>query len=268
MENVFTQLDQLLLNLGQLTGCGFVWKRSRYCLSDHRLRHCNIHRCAFCDDFKERHGIRRCLRHDMGTIPDHIPCNGTNAFEIICPAGALELVTPIVRNENIYGVILAGPFSPPGKALPGLPEWKKENKTALVQLLRHLATPLAPALARRNRIAKVKDPRIRSVLEYLDLHFRENPDIASLAKMVFLSPSRFSHLFRQECGVYLSSYVNDLKLAEALDMLRESDNSIAKIAVICGYQDPNHFSTGFKKKYGKTPRSIRKEWKNELIDRN
>ena len=128
MDNAFTQLDRLLLNLGQLTGCGFVWKRSRYCLSDHRLRHCSIHRCAFCDDFKERHGIRRCLRHDMGTIPDHIPGNGANAFEIICPAGALELVTPIVRNENIYGVILAGPFSPPGKALPGLPEWKKEKK--------------------------------------------------------------------------------------------------------------------------------------------
>lgn len=84
---------------------------------------------------------------------------------------------------------------------------------------------------------------------------------------MFLSASRFSHLFRQECGVYLSAYVNDLKLAEALDMLRESDNSIGQIAIACGYPDPNHFSTDFKKKYGKTPRSIRKEWKNELLGR-
>ena len=132
-------------------------------------------------------------------------------------------------------------------------------------MLRHLATPLAPALAKRGEIVKVKDPRIRTALEFLDLHFRENPDIASLAKMVFLSPSRFSHLFRQECGVYLSSYVNDLKLAEALDMLRESDNGIAQIAIACGFSDPNHFSTAFKKKYCKTPRSVRKEWQNGLL---
>ncbi|MBQ7206683.1 MAG: helix-turn-helix domain-containing protein [Lentisphaeria bacterium] len=269
MENVFAQLDRLLTDLGRLTGCGFVWKRSRHCLSEHRLRQCNIHRCGFCDDFKRAHGIRRCLRHDTGTIPKHLPSGGDpDAFEIACPAGALELVIPIVRDGSICGVVLAGPFSQPGKDLPGLPMWQKENKTALVRLARHLVTPLAPALARRSRIAKVRDPRIQTVLEFLDLHFREAPDISVLAGMVFLSASRFSHLFRQECGVHLSAYVNDLRLAEALDMLRESDNGIAEIAAACGFSDPNHFSTAFKKKYGKSPRTVRKEWLDELHGKN
>ena len=104
MENVFAQLDRLLTDLGRLTGCGFVWKRSRHCLSEHRLRQCNIHRCAFCDDFKRDHGIRRCLRHDTGIIPKHLSGGGPDAFEITCPAGALELVIPVVRDGSICGV--------------------------------------------------------------------------------------------------------------------------------------------------------------------
>lgn len=252
------------MNLHRLTGCGFVWKRSRSCLSDHRLQFCNIHRCSFCDHFKETHGIRQCLHHDTGIIPRHLLCNMPNAFELICPAGALELIVPFADGDNIYGVILAGPFSPPGKNLPGLPPWNTGNKSALIQLLRHLVEPLAPALARRNSVLKVKDPRIKLILEYLELHFRENPELSTLAGMVFLSTSRFSHLFRQECGMYLSAYINQLKLAEALELLRESSNSIAEVAHLCGFPDPNHFSTLFKKRYGKTPRQIRKEWHSEL----
>lgn len=264
MENAFSQLDQLLMNLSRLTGCGFVWKRSCNFLSEKRLKHCNIHRAGFCENFKKQKGVLSCLHHDMMTLPEQLARNGKNAFEMICPAGALELVIPIEYQEHICGVILAGPFSPPGKTIPGLPEWKPENKMAMIQMLKHLITPLAGDLSRRNELINIKDGRIKTVLDYLDLHFQENPEIKFLADMVYLSVSRFSHLFRSECGVYLSAYINDLKLTEALNLLREGDSSIADVAVACGFSDPNHFSTSFKKRYGKTPRQIRREWHKKL----
>lgn len=262
MENTFKQLDMLLANLHQLTGFGFVWKRSKYCLSEHRLEFGNIHRCEFCQNYKEKHGIKNCLHHDTGAIPKLLKENGTNYFTAICPAGGMELVIPIVRNEDICGVILAGPFSPSNKPIAQLPILTKEISESLFQLLNYLISPLAANLARHNSLQRAKDPRIRKVLDYLDMHFQENPDITFLANMCYLSPSRFSHLFREECGIYLSAYINELKLSQALELLRDSNSSIANISYACGFSDANHFSTFFKKKYGKSPREVRNEWKS------
>ena len=262
MENTFEQLDMLLFNLHKLTGYGFVWKRSKYCLSEHRLKYCNIHRCEFCNNYKEKNGIRNCLHHDSGIIPNLLKENGSRFFQTTCPAGAVELVVPIVRNEDICGVILVGPFSPEDKEITNLPKLTSQKIDSLVQLLRYLVSPLAANLARRNSLHNVKDSRIRAVLDYLDMHFQENPDVTTLADMFYLSPSRFSHLFREECGIYLSAYINELKLSEAFELLRDSDNTITNISYACGFSDANHFSSSFKKKYGKSPREIRKDWKN------
>ena len=56
--------------------------------------------------------------------------------------------------------------------------------------------------------------------------------------------------------------LNELKLSEAFELLRDSDNTITNISYACGFSDANHFSSSFKKKYGKSPREIRKDWKN------
>ena len=64
--------------------------------------------------------------------------------------------------------------------------------------------------------------------------------------------------------MYLSAYINQLKLAEAWELLRESSSSITEIAHLCGFSDPNHFSTTFKKRYGKSPRQTSSEWRSEL----
>ena len=262
MENTFKQLDMLLFNLHQLTGFGFVWKRSKYCLSEHRLTYGNIHRCEFCQNYKEKNGIKNCLHHDSTIIPKLLEENGTNSFKTICPAGAMEFIIPIVRNQDICGVVLVGPFSPPNKEIANLPVLTEEIATSLVQLVSYVVSPLATSLARRNFLQNAKDTRIRKVLDYLDMHFQENPNITFLANMCYLSASRFSHLFREECGIYLSAYINELKLSQALEWLRDSDSSITNISYACGFSDANHFSSSFKKKYGKSPREIRNEWKS------
>ena len=79
-----------------------------------------------------------------------------------------------------------------------------------------------------------------------------------MAKRVYLSPSRFSHLFISQCGQSFTDFLLNTRLAVAIDLLKYSDWSITEIAGLCGFSDAGHFATLFKQKYSHTPSCIRK----------
>jgi len=63
-------------------------------------------------------------------------------------------------------------------------------------------------------------------------------------------------LFQKEFGVTPHQYLNNKRLqiaAEALVNTADSGNTVADIAVMCGFRDPLYFSRMFKKKYGMSP---------------
>lgn len=63
-------------------------------------------------------------------------------------------------------------------------------------------------------------------------------------------------LFQKEFGVTPHQYLNNKRLqiaAEALINTAGSGNSVADIALMCGFRDPLYFSRMFKKKYGSSP---------------
>jgi AraC-like DNA-binding protein len=48
-----------------------------------------------------------------------------------------------------------------------------------------------------------------------------------------------------------------IRLNKAKELLKDSANSIASIALDCGYNDPGYFARVFKQEYGVTPQ----EWR-------
>lgn len=68
-------------------------------------------------------------------------------------------------------------------------------------------------------------------------------------------------LFQKEFGVTPHQYLNNKRLqiaAEALVNAASNGNTVADIAVMCGFRDPLYFSRMFKKKYGVSPSSFPK----------
>jgi len=69
-------------------------------------------------------------------------------------------------------------------------------------------------------------------------------------------------LFQKELGVTPHQYLNNKRLqiaAEALVNAAGSGNTVADIALMCGFRDPLYFSRMFKKKYGVSPSQYSKE---------
>ena len=102
------------------------------------------------------------------------------------------------------------------------------------------------------------DPRIQRVVEYLQGDLATQISIESLSSMVFLSPSRFSHLFRDQMGMAPLQYVSLQRIRRSSILLERTTLSIAEIATQVG-MDPFQFSSKFKMETGMNPRDYRKE---------
>lgn len=111
------------------------------------------------------------------------------------------------------------------------------------------------ASSSENRLAKV----IREIRA--ELSNGENIDRDSLATMVSLSPTRFSHWFVEQTGIPLRSYKKWLKLRIAMDALLDG-KSPTDAAMMAGFSDLAHMSRAFSESFGLTYLDAQRAWEN------
>lgn len=84
------------------------------------------------------------------------------------------------------------------------------------------------------------------------------PSIETLAQQQNMSVTSFRTLFKKNTGMSPYHFFEKKRMERARQLLNESEYSINRIAELCGYSDPLHFSRVCKKNLGASPRHIRK----------
>ena len=82
--------------------------------------------------------------------------------------------------------------------------------------------------------------------------------MASIARVVNLSPSYLSKKFKASTGFGYREYLVLVRVQAASVMLLETNKSIAEIALACGFRDSNYFGDAFKREKGVSPSAYRK----------
>jgi YesN/AraC family two-component response regulator len=109
-----------------------------------------------------------------------------------------------------------------------------------------------------RQIPKAKGKNhIANILEYIRQNYHQDIDIKTLAEYVGLSYSHVRKLFYDETGENIVNYINNLRINEAKQMLRQSKLSIGEIATRLGYNNSQSFNRFFKKYEGITPGDYR-----------
>ena len=94
-------------------------------------------------------------------------------------------------------------------------------------------------------------------------HIRRNVSLelsaAGIAKALFVSESRLRKCFREELGMPLGQYIDDLIFLRARQMLMDPTIPISKISQKLGFCDQFYFSRRFKEKHHQTPSEFRKD---------
>ena len=95
------------------------------------------------------------------------------------------------------------------------------------------------------------------VLEYVNVHYREDVRIDRLAALAGFSESHFRRVFKELTGKTLTLYLQALRIEEACKLLKDHTMSVEQVAAAVGYNDMKHFYAVFKRISGKTPKALR-----------
>lgn len=82
--------------------------------------------------------------------------------------------------------------------------------------------------------------------------------IDKMAKEIFLSNSRFQHLYAETFGVGVKKDILHARIQYACTLLRSTDHPIDQISAMCGFESINYFFRKFKEIVGVTPRTYQK----------
>jgi two-component system response regulator YesN len=101
------------------------------------------------------------------------------------------------------------------------------------------------------------DLRIKKVTAIIERNFHRALSINEMAALVNLSYSRLEHLFKAEMGITLSSYLKNIRIEKARELLETTFLTNQQIMAKVGLSDESHFVRDFKKAYGLRPRQYR-----------
>ncbi len=90
------------------------------------------------------------------------------------------------------------------------------------------------------------------IAQIMQVFGKGDMDIESLADELALSPSRLAHLFKEETGTPLKSFIVLNKMFLAFQLLF-SGKSITDAAMEAGFDSPSHFAATTKKMMGESP---------------
>jgi len=101
------------------------------------------------------------------------------------------------------------------------------------------------------------DARVQRVIDHLADAADKPHDVASLARLAHLSPSRFAHLFREQTGLTPMRYLERVRLDRARRLLDSTALPVQQVAASVGFEDAFYFSRRFKRDTGFSPRAWR-----------
>ncbi len=95
---------------------------------------------------------------------------------------------------------------------------------------------------------------VTRVLAFLSEHVGQHVSLAALAGIATMSRSHLSRTFRSIVGIPLRTYVHDLRLERARQMLlARRPPSLTDVALEAGFYDLPHFDKAFRERFGLTP---------------
>jgi len=112
------------------------------------------------------------------------------------------------------------------------------------------------SLARRSPTPR-DERRVAAALRRIDAQEGLRLPIDELAAEAAVSPFHFLRVFEQVVGATPGQYMLRMRLRRAAVRLRRSDDTIAAIALDCGFEDLSTFNRQFRRATGLTPGAYR-----------
>lgn len=103
---------------------------------------------------------------------------------------------------------------------------------------------------------------IHSITRYIQEQYgNEELDLSMISGYVKMTPAYVSRYFKQTTGVGISSYIAQIRIEQAKNLLISTNLKSNEIGNLCGFSSSSYFNYVFKKKTGNSPSLYRKRYK-------
>ena len=96
-----------------------------------------------------------------------------------------------------------------------------------------------------------------AALDHFENNLSASTTPSALAQRARMAPPRFARLMKRFFGLTPSQFIAKTRIAAASRMLRERDETVADIAIACGFYDHSAFTRTFRAMTGVTPTQFR-----------
>ena len=236
----------------------------------------------FTSDSKKRKGVRiPCHTHScyelvyyyncagISQVNGKAICFGSNSFALLPPN------TPHEEQHNKSGTLSYIGFETASLPLPvGIYRddeaksvmhtvnailWeKKNNYVDSEQRLELLFRELMLLLQRMGHPTKGSGGDLAYAKTFIEENFSWKISFPELAKSFGFSFDAFRKKFKETYGMSPKSYLVDLRLKKARELLQSTDLSCTQIAYECGFSDSAQFSTMYRNRFGIPPKQSAK----------
>jgi AraC family transcriptional activator of pobA len=180
----------------------------------------------------------------------------TAAADVVCVGFALPETAAPPLAEGVFRDDETEPLLPHLARMLAELQGKRPRFGRMLDLL---ASQLAVELERRlpaEAPAKAEDP-FHYTLNYMNEHFSQKIDFASLSALAGYSYDRYRHLFKERTGLSPGQYIVDKRLEHACKLLRQTPLSVSAVAMECGFSNDAQFCSVFKRELRLTPKQYR-----------
>lgn len=246
------KLQEILRSLSVLTGISL-----EFLDVEERVLCKSFNENAFCRAIQQDPARRRnCARSDRALLKR---CSQSRAFEHhICHAGLYDACMPIVKDSRLAGYVLMGQLrTPRAESTPypilcdlyeKVPLFTEEQIAAIQKLL--------PEILFQGTVSF--DGSAAEVADFIAAHLAEDLSLPRLCKEFHLSKNTLYQSFHDTYGCTVNAYITKCRLERAKALLPESRDPIYAVAEQVGLPNPAYFCRLFKKHFGVTPASYRK----------
>ncbi len=99
--------------------------------------------------------------------------------------------------------------------------------------------------------------KFATALNHFENNLSDSVTPSALARRARLAPHRFAQLMKRFFGLTPSQFIAKTRIAAASRLLRETDQSVADIALACGFYGHSFFTRSFRAMTGVTPTQFR-----------
>jgi AraC-like DNA-binding protein len=132
-------------------------------------------------------------------------------------------------------------------------------RTKINQLLDDLLITVTRQLTRQHNPGRDFPKKILQLEQLLRHNLSHQWTVEEMAASVGMGTTLFNERVKNYSGFSPLTYLINIRISEAIRLLKKPDLNIAFIAIRTGFYSSQHFSTTFKKLTGYTPREFRKK---------